>query len=58
MWIELNNTWYNLGNSYKLTMHDNMLTVYFIGENNPTLVRNITKEDIVLIKKYLNGRNN
>ena len=58
MWIEINNTWYNLSNSYRISMHDNQVTIYFIGDTSPTLIMNVSKEEIVVIKNFLNGRNN
>jgi len=58
MWIEIYNVWYNLENSYKLSIRDDIITVYFVGDSNPTLIRNVSSKNIKTIKKFLNGRNN
>lgn len=58
MWIEIDNTWYNLSNSYRINLHDNQVTIYFIGDTSPTLLMNVSEENTVLIKNFLNGRDN
>ena len=58
MWIEIDNAWYNLSNSYRIGIRDDQVTIYFIGDTSPTLLMNVSEENTVLIKNFLNGRYN
>lgn len=58
MWMFFSGWYYSLASVKKIRLLDTSIELYYIGEEQATIIYNVTEKEKEKLKTFLNGRNN